>query len=323
MKHIAVIGAGQLGSRHLQGLVKYLEKLKIFVVDPSLDSLKVAEEREKQIVNDHEVIYTQDWDTLPDFLDLVIVATSANIRENIINRLVSNHKVSFLILEKVLFQELDAYERVGKLLVEYNVKTYVNHPRRMFESYRNLKQVLKNENQNIFNVVGGNWGFGCNALHFLDLFIYLSEEKLAEFTTAYIDNELLDSNRKGFIEFTGTITGKLAGGSLFSISSFEGQSSSITVTISNGQERFIIQEGGTPKMYELSQKKSFEMMTHDFNVEYQSALTFKLLSELFEDDFCSLPTYDEAKHTHELFITGMLQKFNTIKQLESTILPIT
>lgn len=323
MKNIAIIGAGQLGSRHLQGLVKYLEKLNIYVLDPSLESLKIAQTRESEINHSHEISYSQQWEVLPEHLDIVIIATSANVRENLINQLILKHKVNFLILEKVLFQELEAYEKINKLLLKHNVTTYVNHPRRMFDSYKMLKDILISGKQNIFSVVGGNWGLGCNALHFLDLFIYLSEEKLSEFSTSDIDHKLLESNRKGFVEFTGNITGKLSRGSLFSISSLDDQPSSITVTISNDEQRFIIQEGGTPKIYELSKKESFNLISHDFNVEYQSALTCKLVSELFKNGACSLPTYDEARDTHELFIIGMLEKFNAINGLQATILPIT
>ena len=42
----AIIGAGQLGSRHLQGLLSYKkESLNIFIIDPSDDSLFIAKQR--------------------------------------------------------------------------------------------------------------------------------------------------------------------------------------------------------------------------------------------------------------------------------------
>ena len=45
MNNICIIGAGQLGSRHLQALKMVLQPLLITVVDPSSESLKMAEER--------------------------------------------------------------------------------------------------------------------------------------------------------------------------------------------------------------------------------------------------------------------------------------
>jgi len=323
MKSIAVIGAGQLGSRHLQGIIKYLEKLKIIVLDPSLDSLQIAKERALEIDHNHEIIYTQSWNELPEVIDLVIIATNSNIRESVINQLIPKYHVKFLILEKVLFQDLEAYERVHNLLKDHAITTYVNHSRRMSNSYKQLKTILRIEKQNMYNVVGGDWGLGCNALHFLDLFVYLSGKKLSDLNVDCINNELLDSKRQGFVEFTGTITGRMSDGSLFSISSLKGQPSAITTTIFNEDDRFIIQEVGTPKIYELSSTNSFKLISYDFINEYQSGLTYKLLNELFNDGLCSLPTYDEARHTHELFIKAMLKKYNQITGFKEVILPIT
>lgn len=323
MKTSLIIGAGQLGSRHLQGLVKYLGKLEIYVLDPSIDSLKIAQEREKEITHKHKIIYIQSWEILPDFFDIVIVATNANIRESVVNKLLEKHKVHFLILEKVLFQELGAYQRVNDLLVKHNVITYVNHPRRMFESYENIRKSIEKNNQSVYGVVGGNWGFGCNALHFLDLFVYLSGKKLQDINVSSIEDELLESSREGFAEFTGTLTGHLTDGSFFSITSLKGESSSITVTIFNNEQRFIIQEGGTPQIYELVKENLFSCKSDAFKVQYQSELTTNIVVGLLENNFCLLPTYDEARHTHELFLTAMLEKYNKITGLLATILPVT
>lgn len=323
LKKSLIIGAGQLGSRHLQGLVKYLGQLEIYVLDISIESLKIAQEREKEITHNHKIVYTQSWETLPDFFDMVIIATNANIRESVINQLLENHKVRFLILEKVLFQELSAYQSVHDLLIKHNVITYVNHPRRMFESYGNLKVSIDKNTQSVYSVVGGNWGLGCNALHFIDLFVYLSGEKLQDINVNSIEDEILESSRKKYTEFTGTLTGHLANGSFFSITSLKGESSSITVTIFNNVQRYIVQEGGAPQIYELVKKNLFKVENFDFKVQYQSELTTNIAVGLLENDFCSLPTYDEARHTHELFLTVMLEKYNKITGLQTKILPIT
>jgi hypothetical protein len=323
MKTSLIIGAGQLGSRHLQGLVKYAGQLEIYVLDPSTVSLKVAEERENEITHNHEVIYTQSWEALPDYFDIVFVSTSANIRETVIRKLLEHCEVRFLILEKVLFQELGAYQKVYDLLEQHNVVTYVNHPRRMFESYNNLKLKIKTNSQSVFSVVGGNWGIGCNALHLLDLFVYLTGKRLRDINADSIDVELLESSRKGFVEFTGTLTGHIIDGSYFSITSLKGESSSITVTIFNNEQRFLIQEGGTPQVYEFEKKNLFNSKSDSFNVQYQSELTTNIAVGLLENGFCTLPTYDEARHTHEFFLRIMLEKYNKITGLQTTILPIT
>lgn len=323
INRVLVIGAGQLGSRHLQGLVKYSRAMEIYVLDPSQDSLKIAQEREQEITHKHTVTYSQSWESLPDFFDLVIVATNANVREAITIRLLENHKVRFLILEKVLFQELGAYERVEQLLVKNNVVTFVNHPRRMFQSYKAVKETLTPNTRGVYSIVGGNWGLGCNALHFLDLFVYLSGKKILDVDVDSVDNQLIESARKGFFEFTGTLTGRLEDGSFFTITSFKGDASPATVTVFNNEQRFVIQEGGTPQIYALSKQSLFKSENNDFRIQYQSDLTTEIVKELFEENRCSLPSYEEARHSHELFINALLEKYNMITGQESVILPIT
>jgi len=323
MRTSLIIGAGQLGSRHLQGLVKYNGKMEIYVLDPSMDSLKIAQQREKEIIHEHKIIYSQSWDTLPHFFDLVIIATGANVRESITNKLLEKHKVKFLILEKILFQDLGAYQRVHDLLDKYQVTAFVNHPRRMFHSYENLKNSIKTDEQYVYSIIGGNWGLGCNALHFLDLFVYLSGKKIQDINVNSIDDQLVESPRKGFVEFTGTLTGHLEDQSFFSITSLKGTLSSITATICNNEQRFVIQEGGTPQVYELRKENLFKLENREFKIQYQSELTANIAAQLFETAFCSLPTFSDARHTHELFIKSMLEKYNKITGLNSEILPIT
>lgn len=323
MKKCLIVGAGQLGSRHLQGVIKNLSKLEIYVLDPSENSLKLAREKEREIAHIHNVNYTQKWNLLPNYFDIAIIATNSNVRENVIINLLQNHKVVFLILEKVLFQEMEAYQRIHNLLIQNKVVCYVNHPRRMFESYKKIKANLDLNTQGVYSVIGGNWGLGCNALHFLDLFVYLSGKKIKDINVQSVDNNIVESSRKGFAEFTGTITGSLSDSSSFFITSLRGESSSITVTVFNNEQRLIIQEGGDPQILKLEKKNSFKCEMDLFKVQYQSELSTYIVLELLENGYCLLPTYDEARHTHELFISKMLDKYNKITGMKSTILPIT
>ena len=80
---LALIGAGNIGSRYLQGLAKCRRNLNITVVDPSPQALQLANERWKEVKghnSPHRITFSQK--TYPDHkcLDLAIVATSADIR---------------------------------------------------------------------------------------------------------------------------------------------------------------------------------------------------------------------------------------------------
>lgn len=319
-----IVGAGQLGSRHLQGMLSYNKHLQsIYVIDPSADSLSISKYRAAEIDHNHQVFFQKDWINLPIDFDVVIVATNSNVREQVIYQLLTQCKVKYLILEKVLFSDLDAYQRVSKFLKSNSVKVWVNHPRRMYRSYREIKKILGNNFVGAFQVTGSEWGLGCNGLHFVDVFEYISGSTVEIIDADWVDNKFLESKRKGFIEFTGTIKGKLINGSVFQMTSLKGEPSAGTITLFDGENRLIIQETGTPKIYQMKQKDGFIQKFIPFDMEYQSTLTTSLLHDLFSSGSCSLPNFEGAKRTHELFINALLKSYNKMQRADNKILPIT
>lgn len=321
---ILLIGAGQLGSRHLQGLLKLKEKQTIFVLDPSAQSLTLAKQRSEEIDHKHEVRYVEEWDSLPSELDLTIIATNSNIREQLTTQLLEGFSVRYLILEKVLFQQIGSYERIGKLIKRKNVKVWVNHPRRMFDHYRDIQQTIQASNEPIiFNLVGGNWGLGCNGLHFIDFFTYLTKSEIEEIDTDWLDNIIYDSKRQGYIEFTGTLKGRTKNNDYFTICSFQGETSPVTMTISSTSNRWLIQEGASSRIFYLSKDDNFRGNETWFNMDFQSSLTTKLVLDIFNTGSCYLPTYEEASCSHVQFIEVLLKKYNMITDLNTTICPIT
>jgi len=322
-QQILLIGAGQLGSRHLQGLLKRKVSQIIYVVDPSLVSLETAKIRADEITHEHKVHYKVSWENLPVFFDLVIVATNSNVREKVVEKLMNEYHVNNLILEKVLFQKLDSFNKISLLLNQSNTKTWVNHPRRLFKSYCDFKLLLNPQTPKVYQVTGGNWGLGCNGLHFIDLILFLSESKIGSLDSEWIDDEILESKRIGFVEFTGTIKGQLENCSTFFISSLKDESSAITITIFDSKTRYIIQEGGTPQILILKDDSNFKPSIIPFSIEFQSNLTTQLVDDIFHNGDCNLPTFNEACDAHKPFIKCLLNTYNTLKGIENNILPIT
>jgi hypothetical protein len=319
-----IIGAGQLGSRHLQGMLKFNRcKQVIYVVDPSAEALDISRFRAKEIEHNQQIYFQQHWENIPKNLDLVIIATNADVREQIINQLFMVSEVNYLILEKVLFTDLMAYKRVSELLKTKSVKTWVNHPRRMSDSYLKLKQLIGHNSIGTYQVTGSNWGLGCNGLHFVDLFEFLSGSKIKNMDAEWIDSEILNSKRIGFVEFTGTIKGKLANGSVIQITSLREEPSAGTIAIFNSENRFIIQESGTAAIYYMKKSEAFKKNIIPFRMELQSSLTTKILNDLMISKSCNLPIFEDAKQTHELFMSTLLEVFNRTQKTNSHILPIT
>ena len=186
MINIAVIGAGELGSRHLQALVKLPGDGIIQVVDPKNNSLEVARQRIEQVSSSFTgtITFLNNISELADELDIVIVATNSNVRKNVIVEVLTCKKVNYLILEKFLFPRIEEYQIVADLLVKCKTIAWVNCPRRMLDFYNELKKTL---NGNIHIAVTGNgWGLGCNGIHLLDLMAYLTGTPDFKFETQTI-----------------------------------------------------------------------------------------------------------------------------------------
>jgi hypothetical protein len=324
MKNIVIIGAGQLGSRHLQGLLKLKGEFSIFVIDPSDASLQTAENRAQEIDHNHKIHYANNIQNIPQQINLAIIATGADVREQLIKVLLNHAQVDFLILEKVLFQDLQAYTRISTLLKQKGIKTWVNHPRRMFSHYQELKsQIHKKKSPLVYAITGSNWGLGCNALHYIDLICYLSDSNLNTLETNWLDYEIISSKRIGYIEFTGTLKGTLSNGDNFTITSFNREPSGITMFVASDNESWTIKESGASQIIHCLSGSTENPDITPIKMLFQSELTSTLTSELFESGQCKLPTYEEARKSHSLFIETMLQYYNVVTNEQTEILKIT
>ena len=319
-----IIGAGQLGSRHLQGLLKSKSEQVIYVLDPSENSLNIAKKRAQEVEFKHIVRYLKDWDKIPSDLDLVIVATGANVRSKIVTKLLTICNVKNLVLEKILFQDVESYSGIRELITNTNTATLVNHPRRMFKHYKEIKNVITESDENVsFQVFGGNWDLACNALHFIDLFSFLSQSEVKSIDFEGIDNNIIKSKRLNCIEFTGTLKGVLKNGNDFNICSLEGDYEDITISVLTKSNRWIIQEGSAQKIIHLSKENNFNENITPFINEFQSNLTTRIINDLLVEGKTTLPSYDDACSSHIPFIKGALIRYSEITGINTNICPIT
>src|SRR5947209_4742456 len=134
MTTVALIGAGQIGSRHLQALARL--EADITVIDPSSASL----DRARELAGKSDIRYATQLDQLGPAIDVAIVACSARERRSVVESLLAGRKVGALVLEKVLFQKIEDYEAVGALLKERGVRAWVNCPRRLWPFYQALRE---------------------------------------------------------------------------------------------------------------------------------------------------------------------------------------
>jgi predicted dehydrogenase len=321
---IAIIGAGGIGTRHLQAVIQLDLQSRIYVVDTSANSLEKA--RAAYLEESHKNIYNIEFinsiDQIQDAIDIAIIATSSNVRANIIFELLNRINVRYLILEKFLFPRLRDYNEISLLLEKKKCKAWVNCARRVTPAYQKLQEYFSAESNIVFSMVGGNWGLGCNAIHFIDMLAYvLNDTGEFTFNTEYLDSEIIESKRNGYIEFTGTLTGRSDKCSFFSLHSGKNQYPGV-ISFSNQNIRCIIEEF-SGKAFIATRESGWKQSQIEFPMLFVSQTTKIIVEELIARGDCSLPTYDESSKLHKALLSAFLAHYNFRNDSVSDICPIT
>jgi predicted dehydrogenase len=300
MYKVLIIGAGQLGSRHLQGVLQSKNGLHVTVVDPSLESLGVAEARANEMkkgVDETVVNYSQK---IPkgDVIDVCIIATTANIRYRVTKELLSNNSVKHIVFEKVLFQKAEEYKRVKELLNLGGSQGWINCPRRLYPTYKHLKELLSQEASVDMEVSGSGWGLACNSVHFLDLYAYLTNQTEYKITENNLDRKVISSKRKGFYEVTGEFQAESKKGNI-NLRCTDSELIELQVLLSSPKYKILVDETGGYYTYEVN--GNLEKVIH--TPLYQSQLSGNNVDELIDSGVSSLTPYKDSCDIHTPFIT--------------------
>jgi hypothetical protein len=317
-KTILIAGAGQLGSRYLQGLAKVSIPLEIYVLDISQSSLRTAEERWGEVKasekSSHSVLFVSDIRTVPIVIDLAIVSTSANIRATVAKNVSSSCEVKYWILEKVLAQSGNEIGAIAGYLV--NAKAaWVNTPRRAMAWHQEIKKHLQPGVPVELTVSGGQWGLACNAIHFLDLVQWWTGEQLSSVNTELLAKDWFPSKRADYFEILGTLSVRFSGGSE-AIFSVDQSSIPLIMTITQGGFSWNINE----QCGEALRSDGFMIKG---NMEFQSSIAKKITEDILTNGTCDLPSLAESADLHKPFLRDMLIHWNKWENKNVNLLPIT
>ncbi|MEE2023029.1 MULTISPECIES: Gfo/Idh/MocA family oxidoreductase [Alkalimonas] len=312
MHKLLIIGAGQLGSRHLQGALLSTGRLNITVVDPSLEALSIAEDRSRQIEwgnKDSQICYKT---VLPElqYFDVCIIATAANVRADVTKTLLVTQKnlVNHIIFEKVLFQRIDDYSTIQSLLKDLKIKSWVNCPRRIFPTYQELRSFLDLNMPIHMTVTGNSWGMACNSIHFIDLFTFLIGNTALQVGCIELDAGLIESKRAGNYEITGSIE-LTAGNHSLKIVCGQELDCCLEVKVENGNSIHLINE--IDKSWLCNKGSDSERRA--YTPLLQSQLTGSVVADLITSDQCQLTPLTESCAIHIPFINVVLDHIS--KQL--------
>ena len=89
-------------------------------------------------------------------------------------------------------------------------------------------------------VEGSKWGMGCNSIHYMDLFSYLSGCNDFKFAEVHLEDKVPDAKREGFKEFMGRLKGENSRGDSLELICQDEENGPITIDIQNGLEKFTL-----------------------------------------------------------------------------------
>jgi hypothetical protein len=326
---VLIAGAGQLGSRHLQGLAGCLNPLRIFVLDPADGSRRLAAERWAEVggpSTSHVVSYHDTLDDVSTDLDIAIVATTAAIRPMVVESTAARALVRMWILEKVLAQAESDLDRITAAIGERS-KSWVNTWGRMTPWYRQMR-TQDCGGPVSFGVEGGSWGLACNAIHFLDLMAWWTNEDLVSVNAEGLDNDWLPGVRPGNLEVSGVLTASYSGGTTGRLSSAPPGSRTTPAGSADPARMWISKEsplwtvtdpcsstgglGVRPNGYEVRGR-----------IELQSERTAPLIDDLLDTGACGLTDLPTSVSQHRILLRGLLDRWRTVAGENTDRVPIT
>lgn len=199
-----LIGAGTIGSRHLQGLAKSTRISDVTVVDhaPSArDRASVFWADTPESKNKNLQFSTLDEITIDNRPDFALVATLSAGRLLILEKLL-DLGVKHILLEKVLFQSIAEYDRALNITKSKNARVYGNLPYRMVPAFIALKTCIEGKPISM-SVTNGDRGLGCNGIHFFDLFDFLVGNRVNHLDISIDKPARISVRSEKFIDFSG------------------------------------------------------------------------------------------------------------------------
>lgn len=323
---IVIIGAGQIGSRHLQSFARWDRPAELYVFDPDERALRAAEERFENACRHASasrsavrVRFARSVEMLErgSQIDVAIVATGAAVRLEVLRYLLDRLEITSIICEKVLFQDLASYRVAARLFAKQNVQVWVNCPFRTLPYFRTLKAEARSERWE-YAAYGSGINLASNAVHHLDLFSFLTGEALKRVRADYLHSRLRESKHAGCIEFTGTLLAE-SGNHRFEMTSFPHADKPLVIRLMTDRRTLFIE----PTAKRVLEASADGTRIETFSFPPQSERTAQLTAEIIDTGTCALPTFTQSRHVHELLLRSFLARLEQITGRRHKRCPIT
>jgi hypothetical protein len=164
---------------------------------------------------------------------------------------------------------------------------------------------------------GGLWGLACNAIHFIDLVSWWTEESLLSVDNTNLSKAWYESKRAGYFEINGELRAKFSGGTELILRS----------------DPYILEDVMHLKfrnncLWVINEEKSTAFISggREFLngiVEYQSNITATMVNKILMNGTCDLPRLEDSIKQHRIFIQAMLDHWRNFSSSTDETVPIT
>lgn len=326
IKKILLIGCGEIGSRHLQALAKIELPVKIWVIDPNLNSLEIGKKRFDEIPTNTNIKSIKFEHHLPDNLDevdLCIISTTSKIRFFILKQIAEKISCKNIIFEKVLFQIEEHFTEAEKIIENKGIKCWVNNFRREEKYWKDVRKYFADKGNFRLYYGKSDWRLCTNVIHIVDLISWLSNEMITKIDCSKLDEEIYESKRSGFIELTGIITGETSNNGTFEIHAVKDiPDIEVEFKISNQTTRLYVNEAKGEAIL-MKKENNWKPEMHKFYIRFQSEKTQEVVKSILDTGNCNLPTFKESANIHKLLLKNIMKHLNKISSTRYDSCPIT
>ncbi len=312
MLNLAILGCGQIGSRHLQSFSLLEEPAEIHLVDTSEQSLQVAEERFAQAMPQgragaFHLVRHRTPESLPPTLDAAVIASSSLHRAELCEKLLAACKPGFLILEKFLFPRTEDYPRVSRLLAGRGVPAFVNQWMSATFAFQRIAAWIGGANVDM-RVSGRGWGLCCNAVHYIEPFQCLTGHGKLHLDSTDFQEGFQDSKRSGYCELFGSLKIGSEDGSTLELSCDPGPpEDAIHIEISSGARAVRI--AFYMDRFECRHQDGAQQWDALYWLPMQSQLTHRFIQQFLTEGRCGLPDLASSSVQHLLVLEPFLAHF--------------
>lgn len=303
-KKVLLIGCGNIGCRHLEGLLKINKFLEISIIEKSKLKLnELVKKLKKNKIKNKKIIISNNLSIKNSKFDLVICATTSFRRYYLLKKLILKFKFNKILIEKLAFQNINEFKKTLIMFEKNNINCWVNCPRREQKIYRKIKIENKKVDKLYLEVSGNRWNLASNSIHFFDLFYFL-KNNLIIFNEDKNLLKKIPSKHHNFLELTGKL--KLTNKQNFIYLNDQKKNKDIIVKIKTSKYKYYINE--TKQFVRIYSKN--KIFAKKIRLLKQSLLTKKIAEKIINNDQIKLPTLSQAYLPHKLVYSSFKKYFN-------------